>query len=565
MDIKDLYKIIMVDTVPSWTKSWEINMFNTTEEIKVLKQTLQGNQTLDLTDQSLYTNTGTIENYHSLLVRLIYSGDNGISSRGQSVVSWDNLLKAEKDPQLAVLLKDMLLNPNKEKFDLFANWWKSFFPQNNILLINRTMAAIQPDKLSSTVDNPKFWKVYRMLIHECEMPKSSNEDDWYTINCHSMEWLDQQLAMVYPKGGKYPNYIYRNIFTWLLYDFDESRYSLSKQYIMYGAPGTGKTYSCDKDISVHYTLWRQPYASVPQIPVTPNVLNLQFHPSYSYEDFIDGIRPVMKDGLVQLKLVDGLFKTFCKSAAVWEKDIIKAIPDKKEVSLDEIMVNEIIGKVKGDHWSHLKSINKPQSTPLSAVIPPYYVVIDEINRADLSRVFGELMKCLEYRGYTGKIKTQYSSLVDTNNEDSCYFLEKGENFFFIPNNLYLVGTMNTIDRSVESFDFALRRRFQWIEVVPDYTLLFYFLEKPLRPAVESLRKLNTLIAGEPLLGKDYCIGHAYLMKLGNSGNGFDLLSFKKIIWDSSIQPLLEEYLRGSRSERLVEQYQTAFLEIKNED
>ncbi|MFH4238343.1 AAA family ATPase, partial [Acinetobacter baumannii] len=86
-------------------------------------------------------------------------------------------------------------------------------------------------------------------------------------------------------------------------------------------------------------------------------------------------------------------------------------------------------------------------------IPPFFFIIDEINRAELSRVFGELMYCLEYRGVKGSVKTQYANL----NTKKTGILELGQTYqFFIPTNIYLIGTMNTIDRSVESFDFALR-------------------------------------------------------------------------------------------------------------
>ncbi|MDZ7848129.1 MAG: hypothetical protein U5L96_16010 [Owenweeksia sp.] len=87
---------------------------------------------------------------------------------------------------------------------------------------------------------------------------------------------------------------------------------------------------------------------------------------------------------------------------------------------------------------------------IDQVIPPFYLIIDEINRAELSRVLGELMYCLEYCGLDGKIKTQYSSLVENENSDTAYWYENGENYFFIPHNLYIIGTMNNIDRRREA-------------------------------------------------------------------------------------------------------------------
>ena len=119
-------------------------------------------------------------------------------------------------------------------------------------------------------------------------------------------------------------------------------------------------------------------------------------------------------------------------------------------------------------WSFLNEI-KDEELCIENVIPPFYFIIDEINRAELSRVLGELMYCLEYRGYNGKIKTQYSQLAIK--KSSYFFEENGENYFFIPHNVYVLGTMNNIDRSVDSFDFALRRRFSWTEVEPKEKLI----------------------------------------------------------------------------------------------
>ena len=295
---------------------------------------------------------------------------------------------------------------------------------------------------------------------------------------------------------------------------------------------------------------------------------VQFHPSFSYEDFIEGLRPVLEDEKVQLKLQNGIFKEFCIKAARWEIDIYKL---DKELDWESLTIEELI-----KHKSELKSLSKDQghweyifdrkaqleseflASKVMDVVPPFFFIIDEINRAELSRVFGELMYCFEYRGVDGKIKTQYANL----NNENTGMLEIDENEqtgmpktdkdyrFFIPTNIYLIGTMNTIDRSVESFDLALRRRFLWQEVPPDIELLRYHLMEKNEAWADlagNLWKLNEAIAGEHLLGPDYQIGHAYLMNM-NYAKDIEVKVVREYIWEDSILPLLQEYLRGSGEE-----------------
>jgi 5-methylcytosine-specific restriction protein B len=158
------------------------------------------------------------------------------------------------------------------------------------------------------------------------------------------------------------------------------------------------------------------------------------------------------------------------------------------------------------------------------------------------------MYSLEKRGTAGKIKTQYANL---NTSDNC-MLQVGDpndnNYqFFIPNNVFVIGTMNTIDRSVESFDFALRRRFVWEEVMPNIHMLKGYLGEKYpqwQELAENLRKLNERIVAEPFLGRDFQIGHSYLMDLPYS-NHLTLQEVRQDVWSNSIKPLLEEYLRGT--------------------
>ena len=189
---------------------------------------------------------------------------------------------------------------------------------------------------------------------------------------------------------------------------------------------------------------------------------------------------------------------------------------------------------------------------------PYFFIIDEVNRAELSRVFGELMYCLEYRGVKGTVKTQYANL--NNKKTGMLYKDQGY-LFFIPTNVYLIGTMNTIDRSVESFDFALRRRFQWEEVTPDTGLLRYHLNlnyKNWGTLADNLEKLNSKIANDPLLGHEYQIGHAYLMNMKYT-KSLTIKEVRERIWDDCIRPLLQEYLRGTGKEtESISEFKKAF-------
>ncbi|MCT7525514.1 McrB family protein [Aliarcobacter cryaerophilus] len=275
----------------------------------------------------------------------------------------------------------------------------------------------------------------------------------------------------------------------------------NKNIIFHGAPGTGKTYSVLKAVgsltggdTSRYTL-------------------VQFHPSYGYEDFIDGIKPVKGEnsGNINLELENGTFKDICKRA-----------------------------------FENLKSTEETK---------PYFFIADEINRAELSRVFGELLLCLEddkrLRIVDGnvegtKIKTQNSNLWE---DKHAVLIENNERFFGIPENLYFIGTMNDIDRSVDSFDMALRRRFTWIRTEFNERALRekYSEYNKLEDYIKACYNLNDYITSDKGygLGFDYQLGQSYFLKPKDLTQ--DELD---IAWDKYIAPLLTEYLRS-----VVEQHE----------
>ncbi|MDZ7848130.1 MAG: hypothetical protein U5L96_16015 [Owenweeksia sp.] len=145
----------------------------------------------------------------------------------------------------------------------------------------------------------------------------------------SRTWLDDQLKEElhnesFQSDREGP--IWRNIFYWLLYEFDPSQFDLKKQWVKYGAPGTGKTYGSKRQVANHFNLWKARYPGYNK-EFADQLETVQFHPSYTYEDFLEGIRPVLKEGKTELKLTNGIFKRLCKKAADWEMDVYQQIPE----------------------------------------------------------------------------------------------------------------------------------------------------------------------------------------------------------------------------------------------
>ena len=168
---------------------------------------------------------------------------------------------------------------------------------------------------------------------------------------------------------------------------------------------------------------------------------------------------------------------------------------------------------------------KQQKT--NEIKPVFVFVIDEINRGEISKIFGELFFSIDpsYRGKKGAVKTQYSNLHSDDKE-----------VFYVPDNVYIIGSMNDIDRSVESFDFAMRRRFTWIEISAEQSAKNMNLPDD---AKGKMAKLNECISQIEGLNSSYHLGAAYFLDTkGNARQDYDS------IWNLRIEPLLKEYLRG---------------------
>jgi len=255
------------------------------------------------------------------------------------------------------------------------------------------------------------------------------------------------------------------------------------QVILYGPPGTGKTYWAEKTANELAARARFDRSFAALDDVQQMVIQGEgeksglvrlccFHPAYGYEDFLEGYRPETVDGHVSFQLRDGVFKALCKDAQ-----------------------------------------NAPNDK--------FYLIVDEINRGDIPRIFGELLTTLEKDKRGKKIVLPVSQEV-----------------FTVPKNIFLIGTMNTADRSISLLDAALRRRFGFVEMMPDGDVLSESSVAgiPLRAWFEALNDRIRQHVGRD--SRNLQIGHSYLMHAGSPLT--DLAALKRAIRDDII-PLLEEY------------------------
>lgn len=322
----------------------------------------------------------------------------------------------------------------------------------------------------------------------------------------------------------------------------------NKQLILTGAPGTGKTYTAKQLVHreiLGRVLNTQPlFDEEKELKVRSEFI--QFHQNYDYTDFVEGLKPTTigaesDSKNIGFELRNGIFKEFCRRAGLPERIKAEGQDINDDATIHKFLANDKDGE---NFWKNWRDDNELDSLDNITDLPKFYFIIDEINRSDLSRVFGELFYSLEpdYRGIKGKVKTQYSSL----NNDKTFFINSGDDHFFIPSNVYIIGTMNDIDRSVESFDFALRRRFAWYEIKADDTCFDQVMDGILDDQLKTLarnryKNLNSEIANTHGLDESYQIGPAYFRKLVHYTS--DPAPFDKL-WKNHLLLLIKEYLRG---------------------
>lgn len=484
-----------------------------------------------------------------------------------------------------------------------------------------------PDTLSETVDQIKDMAAHKIKVQPCiYIETASNKSD----DEYEAEILDA-IKKIVP--------FYKHVVDKKDIDFEVSDMSFDKNMILYGPPGTGKTYStaiyavaiCDQiDIdTVRSMKYEDVISRYRELLSGGRVAFTTFHQSYGYEEFIEGIKPVMiGNDNIGYSVEDGVFKSFCKgasipseyevdhSAKIWkvilksgESAINNSVKQEcfnegkimfdwksqeehygsykynqishfcEKMTIGDIVVTKFssdgksidaIGVVIGDavydenkpsyRWSRavrwiecdrvvdifelnagkffdndslqeLKRVNVASlfklvaPTMLRPVDKNYVFVIDEINRGNISKIFGELITLIEDTKREG-MEEQASAILPYSGDK-----------FSVPSNVYILGTMNTADRSIALMDTALRRRFQFVEMMPDANVLRAIGANRVADldVAEMLEKINERITF--LYDREHTIGHAFFTKLAKSPTIKTLAS----IFEKSVIPLLQEY------------------------
>lgn len=452
------------------------------------------------------------------------------------------------------------------------------------------------------------WNIFSTILFVKECLKRFGEEGDRFILVYREKNADEMVRLEESEGKKSEEYIpnlnnFQNPYSKMLIE--------SKNIIFRGAPGTGKTYLAKEiaaDIISEGEIREYKELSDEQ---KQQIEFVQFHPSYDYSDFVEGLRPIVNDdGSMGFELQDGVFKKFAMKAkknfddsqktlesiereesvqeimsdyfsnieigvdelelargnkfyitGVDEKYVHIVIPENKIKSTLRLNIEEIKQMLESEQtftqvkdvtnffgkrnatqdysydlaiFNAIKSQGKirTETTVVKKELKPYIFIIDEINRGEISKIFGELFFSIDpgYRGLSGEISTQYANLHDKLDEK-----------FFVPENVYIIGTMNDIDRSVDSFDFAMRRRFRFIEIKADEHLeMLDVLGEKKEEAVLRMSALNKEISKVEELNENYHVGAAYFLKLKT-------LCFDQL-WTDCLHPLLQEYVKGMYNE-----------------
>lgn len=424
------------------------------------------------------------------------------------------------------LSKEEIVNLSKHNktFTEFLNKWLKFseetignsikeFPSEDVFkkeegfqnehpaLLHRIAYALFPNKFCNTLTDGSLNELLELLpinkIFDNQYRKAAS---WYEKSFHLRSILNETE----PGIGDYSWHLY----DWLknMHDLKDAFTNSNKAIILYGVPGTGKTYMAQNTIKALIHEEHQEM-NTEEIEDSKYYNVVQFHPNYTYEDFIGGISPVLdeKANNVSYEYKKGIFSQICENARK-ERD---------------------------------KS---------------FYLLIDEINRADLSAVFGELLYALEYR-------------------DKPIHLGNSKEKFIVPSNVCIIGTMNNLDKSLVNFDLALRRRFRFKKLGVNLNSLYDMLADKYTPeAIEkyiaACSQLNSSLAKGLKLDAEYQIGQAYFGKVkefeSEKGQKLSALSKRALqkVWEFYIEPLITEEYLGTQA--LSTETQKALKNVQEE-
>ena len=541
---------------------------------------------------------------------------------------------------LAPMLKEIAKSQNTPLWYVYENielFIRNYTDKDRKYATRRLIASLQPNLLCTILEERYLRETYKLL------------DDTGTIECQHyydpFDWYKSSLLLLsdFQHNRQKVSFLDFCTYPWQVREYlknqSVNKFSTNmqtyidilksnKNLVLTGAPGTGKTFLA-KQIARCMLFGKSEENELnkeEKAIFAEHVEFVQFHPSYDYTDFVEGLRPIEnEEGQLGFIRKDGVFKNFCKKSSSSTAELLSESWNllvqhlKKQEkpyeyllksknwwhSLEYIEENSRIliydafksggetyhhapiGSVSYDEmldaynsWLSYNEISvnpfiNPESTNERDIVleilgynyglplritegKPYIFIIDEINRGELSKIFGELFFAIDpgYRGIKGKVNTQYQNLIDAE--------DKYANGFYVPENVYILATMNDIDRSVESMDFALRRRFAWMEIKPKDRL--EMLKENLNSdicekAKRVMTALNNAISNTRGLGSAYQIGPAYFLKLKdeNYNGNFDKL------WEMHIEIVLKEYLRGySNADAKVEEFKKIYSEAIND-
>ena len=436
-----------------------------------------------------------------LLKRLWLEGKNGISSVFPGGKMTEPEFEAHKD-ELRNIARQIADSPSQETLDKILSSWKNLgFKKIYKVAIHRVFAAFYPHQFTSIIQYSMLKDVtdYLRKNLEIDIPK---KDGWCDLNRELLKALDEHTSASRIIGAGEP--VARNIAIMRLYNLTKSTQdkvegetieeppTVSKveqampsrtpnlNTILYGPPGTGKTYATVQkavEIIERRSLDDEPREDIKhrydQLVEARRIAFVTFHQSFSYEDFVEGIRASTVDGQITYAVEPGIFKQIAKKAEE------------------------------------------------SKVRVPYVLIIDEVNRGNAASIFGELITLLEPEKRLGA-------------EDSrTLTLPYSKEPFGVPDNLYIIGTMNTADRSLTLLDTALRRRFEFKEMEPDSKLLPESIE-----GIELRKMLDTMNDRiEAIYDREHRLGHAYFLSLEDN----PVIAELSGIFRRHIIPLLQEY------------------------